>query len=174
MFKKKYAATEVVQAARGRLKGALRDVISVNDEDDDDITPSLPSRGRPPKKARKEYQAPPLPPTHQSFIMKLFERSVDLAKYNENTSLYPICRAWMLNQPRSNAVINFKNRINDEPIPREIIPDLLDDFKSGAITEITELPAPEEIEVSRIPSPLPFQIESSKDNINLDYVSIFQ
>lgn len=103
--------------------------------------------------------------------MKLFERSVDLAKYNESTSLYPICRAWMLNQPRSNAVINFKNRHLDEPIPREIIPDLLDDFKSGAITEIVELPAPEETEVTRIPSPLPFQIENSKYNIDLDYVS---
>lgn len=164
-------ATEEVQAARGRLKGALRDVVSGNDDEDDEIVPSLPSRGRPPKKARKEFQMPPALPTHQSFIMKLFERSVDLAKYNESTSLYPICRAWMLNQPRSNAVINFKNRANEEPIAREEMPDLLKDYQLGAITEITEMPAPENVEVSRIPSPIPFQIESSKDNIDLDYVS---
>ena len=27
--------------------------------------------------------------------MKLFDRSVDLAQFNENTPLYPIARAWM-------------------------------------------------------------------------------
>lgn len=31
--------------------------------------------------------------------MKLFDRSVDLAKFNEDTPLYPICRAWMYNEP---------------------------------------------------------------------------
>lgn len=97
----------MVQAARGRLKGALQDVINVA-EDDDDVESSTPNRGRPPKRLKKEIATapppPPAPPAHQSFIMKLFERSVDLAKYNENTSLYPICRAWMLNQPRSTAI----------------------------------------------------------------------
>lgn len=33
--------------------------------------------------------------------MKLFDRSVDLAQFTEDTPLYPICRAWMANQPRS-------------------------------------------------------------------------
>lgn len=103
----RFAATEVVQAARGRLKGALQDVINVT-EDEDEVESSTPNRGRPPKRLKKEVPqaAPPQPPApvHQSFIMKLFERSVDLAKYNENTSLYPICRAWMLNQPRSAAI----------------------------------------------------------------------
>lgn len=102
-----HTATEVVQAARGRLKGALQDVINVT-EDEDEVESSTPNRGRPPKRSKKEISpAPPpqpAPPTHQSFIMKLFERSVDLAKYNENTSLYPICRAWMLNQPRSSTI----------------------------------------------------------------------
>lgn len=99
-------ATEVVQA-RGRLKGALQDVINVT-EDEEDVEVSAPNRGRPPKRLKKEISPPPppqpAPPVHQSFIMKLFERSVDLAKYNESTSLYPICRAWMLNQPRSAAI----------------------------------------------------------------------
>lgn len=167
-------ATEVVQAARGRLKGALRDVISGNDEEDEEITPSIPSRGRPPKKAKKDFQLPLPLPIHQSFIMKLFERSVDLAKYKESTSLYPICRAWMLNQPRSNAIINFKTRTVDDPVAREAMPNLLEDFKSGAIIEVGELPTPEDVEVSRIPSPLPFQSESSKDKIDLDYVSLLR
>lgn len=69
----------------------------------------IPCRGRPPKRFKKES----LPSSgtdlghsdHKSFIMKLFDRSVDLAKYSENSALYPICRAWMLNQPRSNKLI---------------------------------------------------------------------
>lgn len=34
-----------------------------------------------------------------SYVIKLFDRSVDLAQFNTNTPLYPICRAWMRNNP---------------------------------------------------------------------------
>lgn len=40
-------------------------------------------------------------PFQHAFVMKLFDRSVDLAQFEENTPLYPICRAWMANKPRS-------------------------------------------------------------------------
>lgn len=33
--------------------------------------------------------------------MKLFDRSVNLAKFNEDTPLYSLCRDWMKNKPRS-------------------------------------------------------------------------
>ena len=33
--------------------------------------------------------------------MKLFDRSVDLAQFDDSTPLYPICRAWMRNQPHN-------------------------------------------------------------------------
>jgi hypothetical protein len=33
--------------------------------------------------------------------MKLFDRSLDLAQFPENTPLYPVCRAWMRNQPHN-------------------------------------------------------------------------
>ena len=33
--------------------------------------------------------------------MKLFDRSVDLAQFPEGTSLYPVCRAWMRNEPHN-------------------------------------------------------------------------
>ena len=33
--------------------------------------------------------------------MKLFDRSVDLAQFDESTPLYPVCRAWMKNQPHN-------------------------------------------------------------------------
>ena len=31
--------------------------------------------------------------------MKLFDRSVDLAQFSEDTPLYPVCRAWIANDP---------------------------------------------------------------------------
>ncbi|XP_061531801.1 protein lin-37 homolog isoform X2 [Phycodurus eques] len=39
--------------------------------------------------------------THRqnAYIIKLFDRSVDLAQFNASTPLYPICRAWMRNNP---------------------------------------------------------------------------
>lgn len=96
-------ASEVV-IARGRLKGALQDIANVA-EDDEDIDSNKPSRGRPPKRVKKELTPPPQTSVQHSFLMKLFDRCVDLAKYNEDTPLYPICRAWMINQPRSNQII---------------------------------------------------------------------
>ena len=36
-----------------------------------------------------------------TYVMKLFDRSVDLAQFTEDAPLYPICRAWMRNQPHS-------------------------------------------------------------------------
>lgn len=36
---------------------------------------------------------------HFSFVMKLFDRSVDFAQFNEDTPLYALARAWMQNKP---------------------------------------------------------------------------
>lgn len=89
-------------------------MVAVSEDDDDDASSAsthtrsiVPARGRPPKRQKRDgspcnVDKPVTDPTHQSFIMKLFDRSVDLAKYAENTALYPVCRAWMVNQPRSN------------------------------------------------------------------------
>uniref|UniRef100_A0A8D8Q9H3 Protein lin-37 homolog n=2 Tax=Cacopsylla melanoneura TaxID=428564 RepID=A0A8D8Q9H3_9HEMI len=38
--------------------------------------------------------------TKQSYVMKLFDRSVDLAQFDDATPLYPICRSWVANQPK--------------------------------------------------------------------------
>ena len=36
-----------------------------------------------------------------TYVMKLFDRSVDLAQFDDVTPLYPVCRAWMKNQPHN-------------------------------------------------------------------------
>ncbi|KAM8775337.1 protein lin-37 homolog isoform 1-T4 [Rhynchonycteris naso] len=39
------------------------------------------------------------PQRSNAYVIKLFDRSVDLAQFSENTPLYPVCRAWMRNSP---------------------------------------------------------------------------
>lgn len=41
-------------------------------------------------------------PARQSYVLKLFDRSVDLSQFSEDSPLYPICRAWIANQPKAN------------------------------------------------------------------------
>lgn len=62
--------------------------------------------------AVKEAKPPRVPkqPQLPSYIMKLFDRSVNLAKFEESTPLYPLCRSWMQNQPRALPMKQEKNR----------------------------------------------------------------
>ncbi|XP_013864137.1 protein lin-37 homolog [Austrofundulus limnaeus] len=54
------------------------------------------------RKKRKEMDEG-IPEANQhkqnAYVIKLFDRSVDLAQFNTSTPLYPICRAWMRNNP---------------------------------------------------------------------------
>lgn len=53
---------------------------------------------------------------HHTYVMKLFDRSVDLAQFREDTPLYPVCRAWMANQPR-NTTLAIKRERTPTPEP---------------------------------------------------------
>lgn len=95
-----------MQTAHVQLKGALQNSKQNNEADSGDELEdsklakkriSQPARGRPSKKFKV---ASPIP-HHQTYVMKLFDRSVDLAKFPTKSALYPICRAWMVNQPRA-------------------------------------------------------------------------
>lgn len=56
--------------------------------------------GSPSKKQKRSGSPSDMPSKPQaSFVMKLFDRGVDLAQFDESTPLYPICRAWMQNKP---------------------------------------------------------------------------
>lgn len=63
----------------------------------------------------KEQKVPrPIKQAQQaSYIMKLFDRSVNLAKFTEETPLYPLCRAWMSNAPRQ--LTSIKVEKSSEP-----------------------------------------------------------
>lgn len=88
---------------------------------------------------------------HHTYIMKLFDRSVDLAQFREDTPLYPICRAWIKNQPNNHSLSQqVESKMPENESERE----------AGCIYK---LPKPSDITVkkedgqilSRIPSPLP-------------------
>lgn len=51
--------------------------------------------------------------TPDTYVIKLFDRSVDLAQFSENTPLYPICRAWMRNSP----TVRERERSPGSPLP---------------------------------------------------------
>ncbi|CAH2015956.1 unnamed protein product [Acanthoscelides obtectus] len=93
--------------------------------------------------------------------MKLFDRSVDLARFEEDTPLYPICRAWMQNQPKNPQTVVKRRLSTPEPEDKSWNGD-------DSLTEVTRLPAPSGPFEKRIPPPLPEQ-QQNKDNINLNY-----
>ncbi|XP_051632229.1 protein lin-37 homolog, partial [Manacus candei] len=66
-------------------------------------SPSAPGK-RPPgrfpqqrrKKRREGGEGPETPPQrHNSYVIRLFDRSVELGQFPAGTPLYPVCRAWM-------------------------------------------------------------------------------
>ena len=53
--------------------------------------------------------------------MKLFDRSVDLAQFEQSTPLYPICRAWMQNQPHNRNLGTRERTPSPEPTEEEVM-----------------------------------------------------
>lgn len=108
-------------------------------------------------KQKKEIRA--------SYVMKLFDRSVDLAKFSQNDPLYPICRDWMRNQPRAKLV---KQEEEEKP-PRRSVPEILTMVRNGIAAEIRFLPPPAIRDITKTPDLMEFQRECDKKNINLKY-----
>ncbi|XP_062872859.1 protein lin-37 homolog [Trichomycterus rosablanca] len=88
------------------------------------------------RKKRKEMDDG-LPETNQqkqnSYIIKLFDRSVDLAQFSSNTPLYPICRSWMKNNP------SVKESIISTP-PHNMADDEISDMLNGKSENVYRLP----------------------------------
>uniref|UniRef100_A0A8D0BBR6 Lin-37 DREAM MuvB core complex component n=1 Tax=Salvator merianae TaxID=96440 RepID=A0A8D0BBR6_SALMN len=87
-----------------------------------------------------------------TYIIKLFDRSVDLAQFSENTPLYPICRAWMRNSP----MVRERER---SPSPN--LPTLPED------EEGTEGLNGKSQDVYKLPPPIPSQVDSAGVPVNL-------
>ncbi|XP_055524657.1 protein lin-37 homolog [Wyeomyia smithii] len=157
-----------VALARGRLKGALQHAVpqSDNDATDESDSDTLDNVDRASKRL-KSSATDSIPIPHQSYIMKLFDRSVDLARFDESTPLYPICRAWMQNQPRLNP---NRTLLMVTPIKRERNTEMVEQYRNKELKEIRAMPKPEPASYAttrRCPSPLPSQTDVSKARIDL-------
>ncbi|XP_014616965.1 PREDICTED: protein lin-37 homolog isoform X1 [Polistes canadensis] len=178
-----------VLVARDRLKGALRELLQHTDSDSsadsseensshefrhhmrkiDNMYRTKSIHFQQPRKIRRRRQIQMDTAFHHTYVMKLFDRSVDLAQFQEDTPLYPICRAWMANQPRNPNLIP-KIRSPSPEIVSEINnqnSNILD--ASGEIRDVHFLPPPlpceEAMPRNRIPSP----IIPEKEEIKLEY-----
>ncbi|XP_077453859.1 protein lin-37 homolog [Stigmatopora argus] len=91
--------------------------------------------------------------THRqnAYIIKLFDRSVDLAQFNPSTPLYPICRAWMRNNP------SVREPIEISPISPQV---MLEE-------EVTDMINGKEQIVSKLPPPTMSPISPSGEPVNL-------
>lgn len=96
-----------VKAARHKLDGVLQGLVasrrqgsSPRSESDEEVEETSVSREKkPPRKRRRKDDYDDGGSYHHTYVMKLFDRSVDLAQFEETTSLYPIARAWIHNRP---------------------------------------------------------------------------
>lgn len=136
-------------AAKGRLNSVLKQLSEQTDSESESSDDN--HKKATPKKRKENQQA-----YHHTYVMKLFDRSVDLAKFEEDTPLYPICRAWMQNQPRNPQSV-IKRRLSS-PEPRW----------NDSMSDVHRLPPPLSSFQTRIPSPLPCQAQN-KEEINLNY-----
>nr|QPO25114.1 lin-37 protein [Callinectes arcuatus] len=110
-----------VDAARGRFDAALQGLMQKDEESDSEnesdtdskvkvftkVGLANPRGTRPPRKRRRKEIDLRDSGFHHTFVMRMFDRSVDLAQFDETSPLYPICRAWMINQPH-NSSLNVK------------------------------------------------------------------
>ncbi|XP_066595138.1 protein lin-37 homolog [Prorops nasuta] len=175
-----------VTIARDRLRGALKELLQHSDSGSSaesseenshdyrsqmkkmDMYRSKSSSYQQPRKARRRRQIQMDTAFHHTYVMKLFDRSVDLAQFQEDTPLYPICRAWIANQPRNPNLIP-KVRSPSPEIVNEVATGNNVLNSNGEICDIYYLPPPlpceEAMPRNRIPSPILIE----KEELNLDY-----
>uniref|UniRef100_A0A1B6BYJ7 Uncharacterized protein n=1 Tax=Clastoptera arizonana TaxID=38151 RepID=A0A1B6BYJ7_9HEMI len=167
-----------VMLARDRLKGALEEVmISVYDSEssheDTNLPPLIPVKSPPlikkevkvATRRRKRKDRDLDMDFHHTYVMKLYDRSVDLAQFSESTPLYPICRAWMANNPRA----SYNTVQQRSPTPE--ITNEVEDFSNSTdkinlesncdyIKDIYKLPQPSMTGVKiRIPPTEPIELQ---------------
>ena len=148
--------SSVKNSARDLLSGALNDAIKK--DDDEELYPEVDSLSSPLKRLIGSGMSPFPSPSksgkkrkrrseekvdagyHHTFVMKLFDRSVDLAQFRDEMEprssypLYPVARAWIRNEP---------NNVSQAPRPRSPTPDQTSDSETDDIVDtVYKLPPP--------------------------------
>jgi len=168
------SVTDKDSDARSRLDGLLQGLVEKSEESltEDGAKnahelsaatsmppPSTPTKrsssGKTPRKRRKkdttDYEYGPDGTRHQSFVLKLFDRSVDFAKFPEDASLYTLSRAWMKNKPHE-PIHRFRDsEIQDGSTDQDETTDV-----SSQVHKLPQpIPIPSGLPHPGIPLPLP-------------------
>lgn len=165
---------------RGRLDAVLKGLVEKSENEREpnedpgklsvdtlskDLSPS--SAGKRPstrfpqhrRKKRKEMDEG-IPETNQhrqnAYVIKLFDRSVDLAQFNTSTPLYPICRAWMRNNP------SFREPATSPSSPQSITEEEVTDMMNGKGQNVYRLPSPSSCPVSASGEPINLRIPQTE------------
>jgi len=191
--------TSEVKSARHKLDGVLQGLVvsrrhgsSPRSESDEEAEESSASREKkPPRKRRRKDDYDDGGSYHHTYVMKLFDRSVDLAQFRESTSLYPIARAWIHNQPHGKAnrsapgmdvdvCSGKRGEDSKEAAASEALTDEVEQASAYSIPDVYHLPPPDENfdseASSRIPDVLPwpredFYIHSSSNQSEMEEIS---
>ncbi|XP_030013040.1 protein lin-37 homolog isoform X1 [Sphaeramia orbicularis] len=112
------------------------------------------------RKKRKEMDEG-IPESNQhkqnAYIIKLFDRSVDLAQFNTSTPLYPICRAWMRNNP------SVREPAASPSSPHSMVDDeQVTDIINGKGQNVYRLPPPTSCPVSPSGEPVNLRIPQTE------------
>ncbi|CAK6960443.1 protein lin-37 homolog [Scomber scombrus] len=111
------------------------------------------------RKKRKEMDEG-IPESNQhkqnAYIIKLFDRSVDLAQFNNSTPLYPICRAWMRNNP------SVREPAPSPSPPHSIVEDEVTDMINGKGQNVYRLPPPTSCPVNTSGEPINLRIPQTE------------
>ncbi|KAM9310483.1 protein lin-37 homolog [Pholidichthys leucotaenia] len=103
------------------------------------------------RKKRKEMDES-IPDTTQhkqnAYVIKLFDRSVDLAQFNTSTPLYPICRAWMRNNP------SLREPLASPSSPHGMVEEEVADMINGKSQSVYRLPPPTSCPFSEAGEPI--------------------
>ncbi|XP_051018769.1 protein lin-37 homolog [Acomys russatus] len=106
------------------------------------------------------------PQRSNTYVIKLFDRSVDLAQFSESTPLYPICRAWMRNSPS----VRERERSPSSPLPPLPEDEEGSEVINSKSRDVYKLPPPTapgplgDACRSRIPSPLEPETQGTPDD----------
>uniref|UniRef100_A0A3Q0SR43 Lin-37 DREAM MuvB core complex component n=1 Tax=Amphilophus citrinellus TaxID=61819 RepID=A0A3Q0SR43_AMPCI len=150
--------------ARSRLDAVLKCLVEKS-ENERDLSPT--SAGKRPsarfpqhrRKKRKEMDES-IPESNQhkqnAYIIKLFDRSVDLAQFNTGTPLYPICRAWMRNNP------SVREPAASPSSPQSMVEEEVTDTINGKGQNVYRLPPPTACPVSSSGEPINLRIPATE------------
>nr|XP_020475752.1 protein lin-37 homolog isoform X2 [Monopterus albus] len=170
-----------VTGARSRLDAVLKGLVEKSENERDqnegdtgkitadplnkDLSPS--SAGKRPsarfsqhrRKKRKEMDEG-IPEGNQhkqnAYIIKLFDRSVDLAQFNTSTPLYPICRAWMRNNPSVR-----EPALSPSP-PHSMVEEEVTDMINGKGQNVYRFPPPTSCPVGPTGEPINLRIPQTE------------